>query len=270
VKNELEARADPRPDPPPKRSSLIIKNPSGTEGNTPVEVLGRFLSWLWALRIGRKVFRPFFFFHLVPQLEQRPPPALHRRLSTSAPVGNSIVRGNPETRDSSRELASNQVHLPSQSQISHDLKYPPGKVDQRSNREILLSVEWSLNSKEFAGSRESTGTSTERGLVSPLIDFQYKEFREEVREIRLLLAEIPNEKFSFETFRLILQVVDENPTLFQDLLARGVRTEVWPIPLLIEGFSTDPEPGELFDSNPNPIQGDLPDRSPDSPSGGNL
>jgi len=101
VKNEPEARADPRSDPPPKNRSFIVKDPQGIEGNTPIEVLGRFLQGLSRFRIGWKGFLPFFFLQGIAQTEQGPPPALHRKLSTSTSEGNLILRDLSETRDSS-------------------------------------------------------------------------------------------------------------------------------------------------------------------------
>jgi len=91
----------------------------------------------------------------------------------------------------------------------------------------------------------------------------WKRFREEVQEIRVRLAELPQEEDSFESLRWILQIVSENPALFDEILLVGTKEYPphfwWPMEHFQE---TDPEPGETPDSNPNPIQGDLPEGRP--------
>jgi len=100
-------------------------------------------------------------------------------------------------------------------------------------------VEWSLNSRDFAGSREPTPKE---------ISF-FKKLRKEAWDLRKLLAQLSDEDFPI--FTELLREVCENPSSLSWFLESKV------------SFGTDtPEPGENPDSNPNPIQGDLPDGSP--------
>jgi len=250
VKNEPEARTDPGPAPSKQGYGIILKDPEGLESNTPIAVLGRTIKFLRSTWLIRKETFPFFSIKFVPEKQESPPPLRQRVVSSSVPKGllpseTSI----PETRDSSRELASNQVHLPSQSQISHEFPHiSPQVSDRRSNRDILLSVEWSLNSREFlAGSREPT----------PEEYFDWESLREEVRDLQIQVAQDPDSKLFPISFGILTVVSTDLPSFLR--ISRR---------LFSSGTDT-PEPGENpLDSNPNPIQGGATEASPESPSRG--
>jgi hypothetical protein len=157
-----------------------------------------------------------------------------------------------EKRDGSREPPNLEVQHPSQSQFSHEIpQLSHGGVDRRSNREILLSVERSSSEKGFlAGSREPT-----------LEELRTQEkFREEVRELRVYLAQ--DAQFEFGNFPILFELLREMEKQFLQL-PPGTLWDQSP------SRTDTPEPGEKSPlSIPNPVQGDLPDRSPESPSPG--
>ena len=151
--NEPSPRADPG-SAPPGQYRIFIRNTEGLEENSVIQILGRTLELLGAIRISRKGSLPFFGIKLIPKAQESPPPGFRLKPSTSSSKGLLSEKTSIGLRDSSRELASTEVHHPSQSRITHEIPQSShGGVDRRSNRDILLSVERSSMEKRFlAGS----------------------------------------------------------------------------------------------------------------------
>jgi hypothetical protein len=101
----------------------------------------------------------------------------------------------------------------------------------------------------LAGSREPT--PAER------TDWEY--YRKEVEELRILLAQDPHEKFLFQGILMgVLAGVYRDLSLFS-MISR----------LVLPAGTDTPEPGEnTTSSDPKPVQVDVPDGPPESPSPG--
>ena len=253
MKNEEEARADPGSElqPPARPGTLLNWDPSPAQ-NDLFGVLGRLLNGLRRARLERLGAIPFFSFKLIPKPKESPPPYLEGILSRARAKGllSGEDRVSTEGRVSSRELANTPIHLPSQSQISHEFpQLSHGGVDRRSNRDILLSVERSLSEKvSFAGSREPTPLWKETEL---------EKLRKEAMDLRILLAGYSSQDFPI--LLRFLQVVSETPMAFFWYSYKDFR----------QGGTDTPDPGEeTISLDPNPVQGDAHGASLESPSPG--
>jgi hypothetical protein len=246
--NEPQARTEPS-SAPKTQYPIFIKKPEGLEENSFLGILGRVFERLRATRIHRKGSFPFLVIELVPKVQQSPPPRFQRNLSTSSPKGLLSRELSTGLRDSSRELASTEVHQPSQSRISHEIpQLSHGGVEWRPRTEFFLSVE--RDSKEevsLAGSREPTSEEKQ--------DFVF--LREEVRDLEVELAQYSSKRkfpFSFG----VLAVASRDFTTFLRIRR-----------LLFPSETDTPDPSEeTTPSSPNLVQGEHSTVSPTSPSPG--
>jgi len=249
VKNE-PFRTDPGSEPSKQPSGQIPKVGFEPEDLGLLPAVGRKLRTLGRKRLRIVFSRRLFFIYSVPEVQKSLPPVRER--GPSIPLAKAFPSdeiGGTETRDGSREPAK-QIHLPSHSQITHEIpQLSHGGVERRSNREILLSVERSLSEKvSLAGSREPTPLWKETEL---------EKLRKEAMELRVLLAGISVQDFPILT--RFLRLVSENP-----------RTFFWySYKDFYQGETDTPDPGEEAPlSGPDPVQGDHHGRSPASPSPG--